>query len=82
MPVVALQLAHVARAEDVADVTGALVRVEDRPLARDDAGGVLPAMLQQQQPVVEELVDRRMRDGAEDSAHIRLPSRLRLSPRR
>ena len=37
----------------------------------DDARGVLPAVLQQQQAVVEQLVDRRVRDDADDSAHIR-----------
>ena len=43
----------------------------DRAVAGDDAGGVLAAVLQQQQPVVEQLVDRRVRDDADDSAHER-----------
>ncbi len=67
---VARQLAHVARAEHVAHVAGALVHVERRAFAGDDARRVLPAVLQQQQPVVEQLVDRRVRDDAYDSAHL------------
>jgi hypothetical protein len=63
------EVAHVARAEDVADVAGALVQVERRPVARDDARGILSAVLQQQQGVVEHLVDRRVRDDADDSTH-------------
>ena len=35
----------------------------------DDAGRVLAAMLEHQQPVVEQLVDRRLRDDSENSAH-------------
>ena len=42
----------------------------DGAFARDDAGRVLAAVLQQQQPVVEQLVDRRVRDDADDSAHV------------
>ena len=45
----------------------------DRAFAGDDARGVLPAVLQQQQPVVEQLVDRRVRDDADDSAHESTP---------
>src|SRR6266487_2418748 len=66
---IAGELAHVARAEDIADVAAALVHVEHRAFAGHDAGGVLPAMLQQQQAVVEQLIDRRVRDDAYDSAH-------------
>ena len=39
------------------------------PSLVDDAGGVLAAVLQEQQPVVEQLVHRRGGDGAYDSAH-------------
>jgi hypothetical protein len=39
--------------------------VKDRPLAGDDARGVLAAVLQQQEAVIEQLVDRRMRDDAD-----------------
>ena len=63
------QLAHVAGTEHALHQARSLVHVEDRPLAGHDAGGVLPAVLQQQQPVVQELIDGRMRDDADDSTH-------------
>ena len=69
MPQVAEQRAHVARAEDVAHQAAALVHVEGRALGGDDAGGILAAMLQHQQPVIEQLVDRVLRDDTENSAH-------------
>ncbi len=45
---VAAEIAHVARAEDVAHHARRLVHVERVVLGRDDARGVLPAVLQQQ----------------------------------
>ena len=51
--------AHVAGAEHVAHHAARLVHEALRALHRDDAGGVLPAVLQQQQRVVDQLVDRR-----------------------
>ena len=39
------------------------------PSLVDDARRVLPAVLQEQQPVVEQLVDGRMRNDADDAAH-------------
>jgi len=66
---VAAEIAHVPRAEDVAHHARRLVHVEHVVLGRDDARGVLPAMLQQQQPVIEQLVDGGLRDDAEDPAH-------------
>src|SRR5439155_25216951 len=63
------ELAHVARAEYVAHIARALVHVEDGALARDDAGRVLAPVLQQQQAIVQQLVDRRMRDRTDDAAH-------------
>ena len=71
----AQEIAHVARAKDVADVAARLVHVKRRAVVGHDAGGVLAAMLQQQQPVVEHLVDRRMGDDAYDSAHERCSPR-------
>ena len=49
-PHVAAQVAHVAGPEHVAHVALALVHVEHRPFARDDARRVLAAVLKQQQP--------------------------------
>jgi hypothetical protein len=40
-----------------------------RALHGDDAGRVLPAVLQQQQRVVDQLVDRRFGDDTDDAAH-------------
>jgi hypothetical protein len=40
-----------------------------RALHRDDAGRVLAAVLQQQQRVVDQLVDGRLGDDADDAAH-------------
>ena len=61
---IADEVAHVARAEDVAYVAARLVQVERVAVARDDARGVLAAVLQQQEAVVQHLVDRRVSDDA------------------
>src|SRR5260221_9249945 len=66
---VAAEIAHVPRAEDVAHHARRLVHVEHVVLGRDDARGFLPAMLQQQQAVVQQLIYRRLRNDAEDAAH-------------
>ena len=66
---VAHERAHVAGAEDVAHEPAALVHVERAFVGGDDAGGILAAVLQHQQPVVEQLVDGRLGDYADDSTH-------------
>ena len=66
---VAGEVAHVPRAEHVLHEPGSLEHVEHRTFAGRDAGRVLAAVLQQQQAVVEQLVDRRVRDDADDAAH-------------
>lgn len=63
------QGAHVARAEYVAHQAMRLVHIELVALRRRDARGVLPAMLQQQQAVIEQLVDRPAPDDPYDSTH-------------
>jgi hypothetical protein len=68
-PHVAHEVAHVAGAEDVAHEPAALVHVEAVPVGRDDARGVLAAMLQHRHPVIEKLVDGAAGDDANDSAH-------------
>jgi hypothetical protein len=45
------------------------VHVNPGVLARNDASGVLPAMLEEQEPVIEELVDGRPGDDSDDAAH-------------
>ena len=52
------QAAHVARAKDVAHHAAALVHVKRGALGGNDAGGVLAAVLQHEQAIVEDLVDR------------------------
>src|ERR1700681_1454003 len=79
---VAHELAHVAGAEDVAHVTGRLVHVKHRTLAGHDAGRVLTSVLQEQQAVIQDLVDRRMRNSADDSAHKLLSSGQTTTPSR
>ena len=66
---VAEQLAHVACAEHVAHEAAALVHVKRAALGGYDPGRILPAMLQHQQAVVEQLIDRRLGDDTDDSTH-------------
>ena len=66
---VARQSAHVARAENVAHEAGALVHEKGVVLARGDAGRILSAMLQDHQPIVEQLVDRPVSHDSENTAH-------------
>ncbi|MNI32218.1 hypothetical protein D3C73_861240 [compost metagenome] len=63
------QRPHVARTENVAHQAVSLVHIELVALRRRDARGVLPAMLQQQQAVIEQLVDRPAPDDPYDSTH-------------
>mmetsp|Transcript_59251 Transcript_59251/g.139740 ORF Transcript_59251/g.139740 Transcript_59251/m.139740 type:complete len:404 (-) Transcript_59251:1158-2369(-) len=69
----ARQRAHVAGAEDVAHHAARLVHEALLALHRDDTGRILTAMLQQQQRVIQELVDGRSSEGADDAAHGRSP---------
>jgi hypothetical protein len=43
--------------------------MEARPLGRDDARGILTAMLQDHQPIIEKLIYLCIGDDAYDSAH-------------
>lgn len=65
----ARQGTHVARAEYVAHQAVRLVHIELVALRRRNARGILPAMLQQQQAVIEQLVDRPAPDDPYDSTH-------------
>jgi hypothetical protein len=72
---VALQPQHVALLEDVAHQAVALAD-EQPPVLGHDAGGVLAAMLQHRQRIVDGLVDGFVPDDSDDSAHD-----LSVSPR-
>ena len=63
--------AHVPGAKHVAHHPGPLVHVKRLVFRRDDPGCVLAAVLQQQQPVVQQLIDRRLRHDSENAAHLR-----------
>ena len=63
------QVAHVAGAKHVAHHAARLVHEAAVVLHRNDARCILAAMLQQQQRVVDELVDGRIGDHADDAAH-------------
>ena len=72
---VAHQVAHVAGAEHVlAPVPGPCACGRSVPSLVTMPRGVLPAMLQEQEAVVQQLVDGRVRDDADDSAHEQLLS--------
>ena len=63
------QAAHVARAEHVAHHAVGLVHVEVAAVRCRDAGGVLTAVLQEQQAVIDQLIDRGVGNYAYDAAH-------------
>ena len=56
--------------EDVAHESAALAHVELALAAGGDAGGVLAAMLQHRESVIETLVDGAHSDDADDAAHV------------
>ena len=64
------QGAHVAGAEDVAHQPAPLVHRKVLTIAGGDAGGILATMLQQQQTVIQQLVDRRCADSPQDPTHM------------
>ena len=71
--VVARQGAHIARAKDIAHHALGLVHEELALLLGDDAGRILAAVLQQQQGVIEQLIDRCRAGNAYDSTHTTSP---------
>ncbi len=66
---VAFELQHVLLLKDVADQPTTLAYVELALPGGRDAGGVLPAVLQNGQRVVDPLIDRARPDDAHYSAH-------------
>ncbi len=72
---VALEAQHVALLEDVAHQAVLLAHEQLAFVAGHDAGGVLAAVLQYRQRVIDLLVGRRVPDDADDSAHsLKLPT--------
>ena len=63
------QGAHVAGAEHVSHHAFGLVHVELAAILRGNASRILPPVLQQQQAVIDQLVDRGIADHAKYSAH-------------
>src|SRR3954451_13792557 len=68
---VAVQRSHVPRAEHIAYLALAFVHVKCTAFGSHHAGRVLPAMLEHQQAVVQELTNRRFGYDADDSTHLR-----------
>ena len=66
---VARELQHVALQEDVADEAVALANAQPAAVVRHDAGGVLAAVLEHRQRVVERLIDGLMTDDSDQSTH-------------
>ena len=71
---VALQLEHVMLLEDIAHQAAALAHVQLALAGGGDAGGVLAAVLQHGQRVVEALIDCAGADDSDDAAHAWLAS--------
>ena len=66
---IARQCAHVAGAENVAHHALGLVHEKFTTQLRDDARRVLPAVLQQQEAVIDQLINRSVTDNTNYSAH-------------
>ncbi len=77
---VAGELQHVPLEEHVADQAVALADAQAAAVVRHDAGGVLPAVLEHRQRVVERLIDGLMTDDSDQSTHTSAPTRW--TPRR
>ena len=72
---VALQPQHVALLEDIAHQAVLLAHEQLAVVAGHDARGILAAVLQDRQRVIDLLIDWRVPDDADDSAHsLMLPS--------
>jgi hypothetical protein len=66
---IADQLLHVARVEDIAHQAIIFAQIEFALVAGDDAGGVLAAMLQHGQRIVDILVDVALGDDTHYPTH-------------
>lgn len=79
---VARQAAHVARAEHVAHHAVGFVHVEVVAVRRGDSRRILPAMLQEQQAVIDELIDGALGNYTYDAAHGMVLQRVETVERR
>ncbi len=68
---VAPQFLHVPLLEDVTDQAVLLAGAERAVRVGHDAGGVLPAVLEDGQRIIDGLIDRPMADDADDATHVR-----------
>ena len=76
---VALELEHVLLLEHVAHQTRVLAHEQLARLAGHDAGGILAAVLQHRQRVIDALIDRAHSDHSDDAAHEGPPVYLGLT---
>ena len=67
---VAGEIPHVAGAEDVAHQAHRLIGVKREAVQRTDPRGILTAVLQKQQRIIETLVNRFLTDQADNTAHV------------
>ena len=70
---VALELEHVLLLEHIAHQPRILAHEQLAVLRGHDARGILAAMLQHRQRIVDALIDRARSDHSDDSAHERSP---------
>jgi hypothetical protein len=73
---VARQAAHVAGAENVAHHAFGLVHEKLAIELRDNARGILSSVLQQEQSVINQLIDRGAADNADNSTHTLIRSKI------
>ena len=66
---IALQAAHMARLEHILHQPIVFVHVKGVAIASDDTSGILAAMLQNQQPVIEQLINWILANYTNNSAH-------------
>ena len=66
---IALELEHMAGVKHIAHQAVVLAQVKPPVGAGDDPRGILSAVLQHRQCIVDRLIDRRAADDTDDSAH-------------
>jgi len=69
---VALQPEHVPRMKYITHQAERLAHEKPAFVTGNDAGGILPTVLQQRQPVVKSLIYRPLANDSDDPAHLRI----------